>query len=53
MGGASNRGAAAMSAPRIPTWQERLASCFRWRHRFMQVFGVPGAVGAICPVTSP
>jgi len=41
-----------MSAPRIPTWKERLAACFRWRHRFMQVFGVPGALGAVTAVAA-
>jgi hypothetical protein len=31
----------------IPTWKERLAACFRWRHRFLHVFGAPAAVGAL------
>jgi hypothetical protein len=35
-----------MATP-IPTWQERLKACFQWRHRLMQVFGVPAAVGAV------
>ncbi|MEJ7731953.1 MAG: hypothetical protein WKG00_22425 [Polyangiaceae bacterium] len=41
-----------MAAPRIPTWKERLAACFRWRHRFLHVFGAPGAVGAVAAVAS-
>lgn len=39
-----------MPAPPIPTWQERLAACFRWRHRLLHVFGVPGAIGALTAV---
>jgi hypothetical protein len=39
-----------MGAPRIPTWQERLRACFRFRHRLLQVFGVPGAIGAATAV---
>jgi hypothetical protein len=39
-----------MAAPRIPTWQERLKACFRYRHRLLQVFGVPGALGAAAAV---
>ena len=41
-----------MTAPRIPTWKERLAACFRWRHRFMHVFGAPGAIGALTAVAA-
>jgi hypothetical protein len=37
-------------APPIPTWKERLAACFRWRHRLLHVFGVPSAIGAIASV---
>ncbi len=36
-----------MPATPIPTWKERLAACFRWRHRFLHVFGAPAAVGAL------
>ena len=39
-----------MPAPPIPTWKERLAACFRWRHRLLHVFGVPSAIGAIASV---
>jgi hypothetical protein len=39
-------------APPIPTWNERLAACFRWRHRLLHVFGVPGAVGAVTSVAA-
>ncbi len=39
-----------MAAPPIPTWKERLAACFRWRHRLLHVFGVPGAIGAVASV---
>jgi hypothetical protein len=41
-----------MGAPRIPTWQERLRACFRFRHRLLQVFGVPGAIGAATAVAT-
>jgi hypothetical protein len=41
-----------MGAARIPTWQERLRACFRWRHRLLQVFGVPGAIGAATAVAA-
>jgi hypothetical protein len=34
-------------APPIPTWKERLAACFRFRQRFLHVFGAPAAVGAL------
>ena len=36
-----------MAAPPIPTWKERLAACFRWRHRLLHVFGVPSAIGSM------
>jgi hypothetical protein len=36
-----------VAATPIPTWKERLAACFRFRHRFLHVFGAPAAVGAI------
>jgi hypothetical protein len=36
--------------PRIPTWQERLKACFRFRHRLMHVFGAPSALGAATAV---
>lgn len=36
-----------MPATPIPTWKERLAACFRWRHRFLHVFGAPAALGAL------
>ncbi len=36
-----------MPATPIPTWQERLAACFRFRHRLLHVFGAPAAVGAL------
>jgi hypothetical protein len=36
-----------VAAPAIPTWKERLAACFRFRHRFLHVFGAPAAVGAL------
>src|SRR5688500_3898355 len=39
-----------MAAPAIPTWKERLAACFRFRHRLLHVFGVPGALGAVASV---
>lgn len=39
-----------MPAPPIPTWKERLAACFRFRHRFLHVFGVPAAAGAVVAV---
>lgn len=39
-----------MAAARIPTWKERLAACFRWRHRLLHVFGAPGAAGAVAAV---
>ena len=39
-----------MPAPPIPTWKERLAACFQWRHRLLHVFGVPSAIGAIASV---
>jgi hypothetical protein len=39
-----------MVAARIPTWKERLAACFRWRHRLLHVFGAPSAVGAVAAV---
>lgn len=39
-------------APPIPTWKERLKACFSWRHRLMQVFGAPAAVGAAAAVAS-
>jgi hypothetical protein len=35
---------------RIPTWKERLAACFRWRHRLLHVFGAPSALGAVAAV---
>ncbi len=41
-----------MPAPPIPTWKERLAACFRWRHRLLHVFGVPGAIGAATAVAA-
>ena len=41
-----------MSVPRIPTWQERLKACFRFRHRLLHVFGAPSAVGAAAAVGS-
>jgi len=37
-------------APRIPSWKDRLAACFQWRHRLMHVFGAPAAVGALAAV---
>jgi hypothetical protein len=40
-----------MATP-IPTWKERLAACFRWRHRLMHVFGVPSAIGALAAVAA-
>jgi hypothetical protein len=39
-----------VAPPRIPTWKERLAACFRWRHRLLHVFGAPSAVGAMAAV---
>jgi hypothetical protein len=39
-----------MSAAPIPSWKERLKSCFRWRHRLMHVFGAPAAIGAAAAV---
>jgi hypothetical protein len=39
-----------VAAPPIPTWKERLAACFRWRHRLLHVFGVPSAIGALASV---
>ena len=39
-----------MVAARIPSWQDRLAACFQWRHRLMHVFGAPAAVGALAAV---
>ncbi|MBI4701857.1 MAG: hypothetical protein HY744_12015 [Deltaproteobacteria bacterium] len=36
-----------MSVAPIPSWQERLRACFRWRHRLMHVFGGPAALGAL------
>jgi hypothetical protein len=39
-----------MSAAPIPSWKERLKSCFRWRHRLMHVFGAPAAIGAATAV---
>jgi hypothetical protein len=41
-----------VAAPRIPTWQERLKACFRWRHRLMHVFGAPAAVGAATAIAA-
>lgn len=41
-----------MAAPPIPTWKERLAACFRWRHRLLHVVGVPMALGAAAAVAS-
>ena len=37
-------------APRIPSWKDRLAACFQWRHRLMHVFGAPAAMGALAAV---
>lgn len=37
-------------AARIPSWKERLAACFQWRHRLLHVFGAPAAVGALAAV---
>jgi hypothetical protein len=34
----------------IPTWKERLAACFRFRHRLLHVVGVPTALGAVSAV---
>jgi hypothetical protein len=34
----------------IPTWQERLAACFRFRQRLLHVFGAPAALGALTAV---
>jgi hypothetical protein len=39
-----------VAATPIPTWQERLAACFRFRHRLLHVFGAPAAVGALTAV---
>ncbi|MBN2195895.1 MAG: hypothetical protein JW751_23965 [Polyangiaceae bacterium] len=39
-----------MTATPIPPWPERLKACFRFRHRLVQVFGAPAAVGAIAAV---
>jgi hypothetical protein len=39
-----------MAAPRIPDWKERLKACFRYRHRLLHVFGIPGALGAVAAV---
>jgi hypothetical protein len=39
-----------MALARIPTWKERLAACFRWRHRLLHVFGAPSAAGAVAAV---
>jgi hypothetical protein len=39
-------------APPIPTWKERLAACFRFRHRLLHVFGVPAAIGAVASVAA-
>jgi hypothetical protein len=36
----------------IPSWKERLKACFRMRHRFLQVFGASGALGALVAVGS-
>jgi hypothetical protein len=36
-----------VAAVDLPTWQERLAACFRPRHRLLHVWGVPLAVGGI------
>src|SRR5688572_3955771 len=36
----------------IPTWQERLKACFRWRERLLHVFGAPGALGALTSVAA-
>ncbi len=41
-----------MGAPFIPDWKERLKACFRWRHRFMHVFGAPAALGALAAMGS-
>ena len=37
-------------APRIPSWKDRLAACFQWRHRLLHVFGAPAAAGALAAV---
>jgi hypothetical protein len=34
----------------IPPWTERLRACFQLRHRLVQVFGLPAAVGAVAAV---
>ncbi len=39
-----------MTSPYIPGWRERLKSCFRWRQRFLHVFGIPSALGAAIAV---
>ena len=41
-----------MPAPPIPSFRERLAACFRFRHRFLHVFGAPAAIGALTAVAS-
>ena len=41
-----------MARARIPTWQERLKACFRFRHRLLHVFGAPGALGALASVAA-
>ena len=39
-----------MEKPWIPSWRDRLKACFSFRHRLLQVFGIPAAVGALTAV---
>jgi hypothetical protein len=34
----------------IPTFRDRLRACFRFRHRFLHVFGAPSAIGALAAI---
>ncbi|MBN1610919.1 MAG: hypothetical protein JW940_30085 [Polyangiaceae bacterium] len=41
-----------MASSWIPSWRDRLKACFRFRHRLLQVFGIPAAIGAATAVAT-